>query len=178
MVVPTSAEQETPAEPGVRIVRDEEGVFYGFQDADTGRFISRQDALGRLVYSIEQGALLDSFGNTAGVGSIALPNRGVQVTYANVTADYMPLTTDPLTYTPESNQEIVERVIFVNQDGTLSTLQTSYGLGTMYDPNLTGGRWRRGASQALGLDESERLPTADLERAVIYREFELKTIST
>jgi hypothetical protein len=178
MVLPTTPEQTAEEQPGVRILRSEDGVFYGFQDPVNGQFISRADALSRLTYSVEQGALQDSFGNTAGVGSVALPGRGVTVTYATAEAEYLPMQVDPTTFKPESNQEIVERVIFTDQDGNLVTLETSYGLGNDYNPHATGGRWRRGASQALGLDEGERLPTADLERAVIYKEFIVKTTSS
>lgn len=178
MVLPTNPEQPPEPAPGVRVVRSEDGTFRGFQDPANGQFISRSAALDRLTYSVEQGALVDSFGNTAGVGSIAIPGRGIQVTYKTAEADYARLDTNPATFKPETNQEIVERVVFTDQDGHLVTLETSYGLGQDYNPKQTGGRWRRGAAQALGVDEGTRLPTADLERAVIYKEFIVKTIST
>jgi hypothetical protein len=177
MVVPVLPLEPEAERPGVWVARDSAGVFIGFRDPSTGQFISRQDALPRLTYSIELGELQDSLGNTAGVGSIGLPGRGVRVTYATTETvqDLVPLETNPATYAPKSNQEIVERVIFTDSDGNLITLETSWGAGTKYDSHLYGGRWRRGAAEALGLEEGTRLPTADLERAVLYREFIIRT---
>jgi hypothetical protein len=173
---PIGDDEITPGR--VRIVRNSIGKFIGFQDPDEGgRFISRQAALGRLTYNDTQSMLEDSFGQYAGVGAIGLPGRGVSVGYTKKAATYNPLGVDPLRFTPASNQEVIERVVFVNKEGKLITLETSYGLGKRYSSNKSGGRWRQAATEALGVKEGERLPTADLQRAVVYKEYIIKTIS-
>lgn len=161
----------------VRVVRDSGGRFIGFQDPDAGgRFITRDEAASRLRFSVEEGALVDSFGAPVGVGGITLPRRGVEVGYKLRSASYKPLDTEPARFKPGANQELIERVYFTKADGSLVSLETSYGLGRDYDPHRTGGRWRQAASEALGLKEGQRLPTRDLQRAVIMKEFIVKTI--
>jgi hypothetical protein len=173
MVLP----QDQEGQARVRAVRNREGRFIGFQDPDQGgRFITRQEALSRLSFSVERGEVLDSFGNGVGVGAVKLPGRGVDVTYQTRAAEYKPMTVDPARFTPNPNQEIVERNVFMTKDGKLVTSETSWGLGKKYDPAKYGGRWRQSASDALGLDKAKRLPTRDLERAVLMREFIVKTI--
>ena len=57
----------SPDEEGLRVraVRDQDGKLVGFQYPDQGgRFISRQDAIERMRYSIEAGEIQDSFGNS------------------------------------------------------------------------------------------------------------------
>lgn len=161
----------------VRVVRDSEGKVIGFQDPDRGnRFISRADAIRRLEYSVERGAILDSFGNPVGVGALHTPGSGYSVTYATKEATYTPIGVSPLEFRPNANQEVIERTVFVAQDGSLVATETSYGIGRPYDPHKFGGRWRRAASEALGLGANERLPTADLQRAVAWQEYQVKTI--
>jgi hypothetical protein len=162
--------------PRVRVVRDSSGRVIGFQDPDQGsRFISRADALDRLRYNIEKAQVEDSFGNGVGVGALSIPGRGVTVGYKNGEAVYTPLEGDPSTFKPDPNQEIIERTIFIDKDGNLVTVEISYGYGNGYDPAKYGGKWRYEASQALGLEEGERLPTSDLQRAVAGQEFTIKT---
>ena len=168
---------EEPVGPQVRVVRSSDGRFIGFQDPALGsRFISRAEALGRLTFSVETSDLVDSFDNHVGVGSIRMPSSGIEIGYKIRTVTDLPLTSDPSIFNPDPNQQIVERVVFVKSDGTLTTMETSYKLGQAYDPASTGGRWRQSASEALGLKEGERLPTADLQRAVVLKEFFVRTI--
>lgn len=162
--------------PGVRINRDDKGRFRGFTDAASGRFISRTEAVQRLTFSVEGSDLVDTFGEHVGVGSIKIPASGIEIAYKVRTTTDKQLTVDPSTFKPEPNQQIVERVVFAGADGRLHTMETSYRLGRQYDPSLTGGRWRQAASEALGLKQGERLPTADLQRAVIMKEFIIRTI--
>ena len=167
-----------PRDLRVRIVRDRQGRVVGFQDPDKRSiFISRKDAIPRLRHSIERNRIEDSFGNEVGVGALGLPGRGIDVAFKAKMASYKPLPTDPRTYNPKPNQEIVERTTFITREGKLVTSETSYGLGEKYDPSKTGGRWRRAASKAVGAGEGKRLPTSDLQRAVAHREFIIKDIS-
>ncbi len=162
----------------VRVVRNRTtGALVGFQDPGTGRFLSRTDAIARLQYSPERGQVEDSFANPVGVGSLGIPARGQHVTFKVKEADYQRLSVDVNTFKPSSNQEIVERTVLVTKEGKLVTSETSYGLGQKYQEGKYGGRWRQEASEALGTDKKARLPTKDLERAVAYREFIVKTIS-
>jgi len=162
----------------VRIVRDRKGRVVGYQDPDqASRFISRADAIPRLRINKDTRQVEDSFGNRVGVGALGLPGRGVELTYKTKTAAYTPLAADPRTYNPKPNEEILERTTFATKEGKLVTSETSYGLGEKYDPSKTGGRWRRDASKALGVPEGGRLPTRDLSRAVLNKEFIIKRIS-
>lgn len=162
----------------VRVVRDKSGRVVGFQDPDKRNiFISRADAIPRLRYSVDRQRVEDSFKNEVGVGALGLPGRGVSVAFKTKQATYQPLPTDPTTYTPRPNQEIVERTVFIDRDGKLVSSETSYGLGKKYDPTKAGGRWRRAASKAVGAGEGQRLPTRDLKRAVAHSQFLVKDIS-
>ena len=162
----------------VRIVRDRKGRVVGFQDPDKRSvFISRKDAIPRLRINQDTRQVEDSFGNRVGVGALGLPGRGIDVTYKVKMASYKPLATDPRSYNPKPNEEILERTTFATKGGRLVTSETSYGLGEKYDPSKTGGRWRRDASKALGVPEGGRLPTRDLRRAVVFKEYIIKRIS-
>jgi len=162
----------------VRIARDRKGRVVGFQDPDKRSvFITRADAVKRLRINKDTRQVEDSFGNRVGVGALGLPGRGVELVYKTKTAAYTPLGADPRTYNPKPNEEILERTTFATKEGKLVTSETSYGLGEKYDPSKTGGRWRRDASKALGVPEGGRLPTRDLQRAVLYKEYIVKRIS-
>ena len=176
MVLPTGGTGELR----VRIVRDSSGRVVGFQDPDNrNQFIARSDAVDRVRYNTEAAQIEDSFGNNVGVAALALPGRGVTVGYKNGATVYKSFQGDITGFDPQPNQEIVERVIFINQDGTLRVVNISYGYGQKYDPasKAAGGLWARGAADALGLKEGERLPTTDLKQAEVLREFIIKTSS-
>ncbi len=162
----------------VRIARDRKGRVVGFQDPDKRSvFISRADAVKRLRINPDTRQIEDSFGNRVGVGALALPGRGIELVYKTKMASFTPLAVDPRTYNPKPNEEIIERTTFATKKGRLITSETSYGLGEKYDPSKTGGRWRRDASKALGVSEGGRLPTRDLQRAVLHKEYIIKRIS-
>jgi len=161
----------------VRAVYSKTGRFVGFQDPDQGgRFISRAEATERLRYNTSIGRIVDSFDHAVGVANIALPGRGVDVAFQVRLAEYRPLGVSPAQFTPQANQELIERTFFITKEGRIVTSETSYGLGNKYNANKYGGRWRAQASRALGLPEGERLPTTDLRRAVAGKEFIVKTI--
>lgn len=162
----------------VRVVRDSSGRVVGFQDPDStprNQFISRADALDRLSYNVETAQIEDSFGNDVGVGALAIPGRGVTVAYKNGSASYKPFTGDISSFKPKPNQEIIERTIFINKDGSLTTLEISYGYGTQYDEAKYGGAWRNAAQKVLGLPEKSGVPTTDLQAAVAGKEYMIKT---
>jgi len=176
MALPDNDGELQPGELQISIARSRDGNFVGFRDPATGQFMSRAEAVPRLRYNVERGELEDSFGEFAGVGSIRMPERGVEVGYVLKVAAYKPLDTSPLNFRPAPNQELVEHIVFVDAEGKLITLETSFGLGKRYEPNLYGGRWRQAASEALGVADSKRLPTKDLERAVVQKYYSVKTI--
>jgi len=175
MVAPNPEQSELR----VQVVREREtGRFVGFRDPESGRFISRTDAMSRLNYNPQSNRIEDSFGNAVGVGALAIPGRGIRVAYRTAEALYEPVKTDPSALRPGPNQEIVERTVFITKDGRLVTSETGFGLGKRYDPSKYGGRWRQAASEALGLQPSQRIPTSDLKRAVAYHEVMVRTIRT
>lgn len=169
---------ESPSAFRVRIVRDSEGRVIGFQDPDFGnRFITRSEAINRLKYDREMGQIVDSFNSPVGVGSLAFPGRGEEVAFRTKNALYTPLGVDPTTFRPKPNQEIVERIVIIDKNGNLVRSETSYGLGNRFDPSKRGGWWRKKVSESLGLKPNERLPSADLQRAVVRRDYILKDLS-
>jgi hypothetical protein len=164
MVLP----QEGFGQLRVRVVRDSSGRVVGFQDPDKDNiFISRTDAIQRVRFNTEEGQIQDSFGNNVGVAALAYPKSGQTVAYVEKEATYIPLSGPPEGFKPASNEEIVERVTVIGADGELHTFEISYGGGQKYDPAKYGGKWRYEVSNALGQGEEERIPTEDLQRAVV-----------
>jgi hypothetical protein len=162
----------------VRIVRDPLGVVIGFQDPDAGnRFITRYEALERSSFSVERGAMIDSFGNTFQAGALATPQAGRVVTYTHVSASYVPISGNPANITPGPNQEIIERQIIITPGQKLETLEISHGRGERYVEGKHGGAWRREAGKKLGEKEGKRIPTRDLKRAIAHVEYLLKTVA-
>jgi hypothetical protein len=161
----------------VKVIRDKSGQVRGFQDPDTGQFISRKDAIARVSFDAEKAEITDSFGNPVGVGALRIPKAGVSVAFKAKQAEYKPIVVDPSSYTPGANEEIIERLVFLGTDGKLVVKDISYGLGTRYDPNKKGGAYRMRASEALGKEPGERLPTRDLDKALLSQEFMIKTIT-
>lgn len=160
----------------VRIVRDKSGNISGFQDPDDrNRFITKTEAVSRLSYDFKIESITDSFGNTMESGGLAAPLKGFDYVFTRVSVHWTPIDVPVERVVPGPNQEIVERVTFIDRDGNLIVHETSYGLGQRYDETKYGGRWRHFASQALGEDSSARLPTEDLQKAVAYKEYLLKT---
>lgn len=169
--------EEGPQPPRVRIVRDKAGKIVGYQDPDAGsRFISRADAVKRLKVSVETGNITDTFGNQAGPGSVHIPAGGITHIMRDRTVVYQGLDVPPGRFTPGPNQELVESTYFITKSGKVERVDISYGLGNDYNKNLYHGKWRAGASEALGLDPNVRLPSADLKRAVLTKQYVVKTI--
>jgi len=140
-------------------------------------FISREPAVERLVFDFKKQAIVDSYGNTVGVRHLGLPSTGRVTDYAVWSAKWMPLTTDPRRYTPSPNQELVEKVIFIDRNGKLVTSYTSYGLGGKYDRAKQGGWWVDAAKKAAGFEPGEKATTRELRRAQVHREFVIKTLT-
>lgn len=164
--------------PRVRAVRDSRGRIIGFQDPDFGnRFISRSEAINRLKYDRGLEQIVDSFGNGVGIGSIAFPSRGEEVAFKTKNAIYTPLPTTPENFRPKPNQELIERIVVIDKDGNLHRFENSYGLGKRYDQSRRGGWWRKSISDSLGIPANERIPSSDLRRAVVRKDFILKNLS-
>lgn len=174
-MLPTKYNKDNPR---VRVVKDQTGRIVGYQDPDfNNRFITRDEAIIRMKFNVETSEIIDSFGRSVGEGVFAYPLRGRTVTFVEREARYIPLTEHPLRFRPASNQEIVERVTVIGKDGKLYSFETSYGLGVKFSEHKYGGRYRQKISDALELPENERLPTSDLQRAVINVEYLVKTIN-
>jgi hypothetical protein len=183
-----------PSRGRVRIV-DFGGGRYGFQDPDAVSLYQRPDgsvftvqnpfvgnmfATQRVTYEPELGFLSDSLGNRVPIGALRMPGGGSVVDYKTVKAVWEPLGVDPRSFTPTHNQEIVERVVFLDAEGRLQTLNLSYGEGEKYDRSKTGEKWRWFATKMTGEDadpgEGNRTDTRELQKHVVVREFLVKTI--
>ncbi len=114
------------------------------------------------------------------VRSHADPGAGSVVDYKTVQAVWKPLDVDPRSFTPGSNQEIIERVVFQDAQGRMMTLNLSYGEGEKYDRSKTAEKWRYFAARASGEEadpgEGNRIETRELAKQVVLREFLVKTI--
>lgn len=185
-----TTEVYTPSRGRSRVVK-KAGRVVGYQDPDLvmkytqpdgkvtwGRnlFVSREVAVERLTYNFKINRVQDSFGRSVGVANLGLPVTGRIAEYKTMDVTWKPLTTDPRRFKPTGNQEVVERTVFVDRNGNLRLVRTSYGRGKKYDKSKYGGRWRSAASRALGLDPGERVTTAELEKAVVKREFIVKEL--
>lgn len=169
-----------------------EGRFVGFQDPDIyiertyadgtvtryrNPFVGREAGITRIHYDFDANELRDSFGNAVGVAQLAFPKAGTDIAYIQRRVRWLPYTGDITRYIPKPNEEIVERVVFVRSDGEVRMVPTKYGMGKKYDPSKTGGRWRAAASRSLGLPEDVRATTAELQKAVLHKEYLIKRIS-
>lgn len=168
---------EEPLGERVLIQRNPRTGAVLFRDPETGRFISRSSALTRVTYDFERGRIVDSFGNTIGVGAFRLPLAGAVRQTENTVQVYAKLDVDPRQFRAAANQEIIERITVVGRDGKLRTFEIDYGPGGKYDRSAHGGRWRFETSRALGLADNQRAQTTELRQAVAYREFIVRTIS-
>jgi hypothetical protein len=169
---------------------------YQFQDPDYAALMQRPDgstfvernvfignayAVEHLAYNYDLGFVADSFGTRVPLAALAFPKRGTVVEYKTLTATWKPLDKDPRQFKPNANQEIVERVIFMDGHGNLQTLDMSYGKGKKYDRSKTGEKWRYFAGRMAGEEEDpgagNRLSTRELQKNVVSREFLVKEMT-
>lgn len=166
--------EPSPGERAViRVLPDGRRQWY---DPDTGRIISRADAVRRVRFDFETGWVRDSFGRNVGVGNLRIPQGGIARVYKTVDVRYGRLVADPSRLTPGNNQEIVERVTMINRDGTLRTVETSWGLGKRYDPSQYTKRWASEAADAAGVRIGDRGAYEKMKGAVLQKEYIVKTI--
>ena len=142
----------------------------------TNLVIAREPAIDRLTFDYQSNTVVDSYGNSVGLRHLGIPSTGRVADYKVWSVKWMPMTTDPRRYIPGPNEEIVERVIFVDRDGKLIVSRTSWGRGQKYDRSKRGGWWVDKAKKAAGLEPGEKATTRELKRAQIHREFVIKTV--
>jgi hypothetical protein len=158
----------------VRVTRGSNGNLV-YQDPDNRyHFISKQEAVRRLNWDTDQGSLADSFGNKVGPGILKGSLEGGAQVYPDVIVRSFSFEGRPQSTHIGDNQELVERWWFVNADGSLSVGYHSYGRGNAYHRDEGAGSYRAGAARALGLPEDQRLPSAELKEALVFREFIIK----
>ena len=161
----------------VRAIQSNEGRRTLFQDPDQGnKFLSRADAVRRLRYDSNEQSIVDSFGTKVSPGSLQLSRSGQSFEYVKAVVVDKPTTQDPRDIQLTGNQQIVERNVIVKQDGSLVASSISSGLGEKFDEVKTGGKWAKDVSDAAGLKPGERLPTVDLKRKVLLKEYIILTI--
>ena len=133
-------------------------------------------AVPRLHYDFDSSRIRDSFGRFVGVGSIQFPEEGVWYTgLRGVNLQSLPFSARPEAFERSPGVELIERVIFVNPDGTLRPVEWSYGRGRRYDPaHHSGGFMAEGMAAAGVRREGARLTAAEyaqVQAAVLSREF-------
>lgn len=179
-----------PSQGRVRSVRTRPGVLQ-YQDPDLviertyddGRvvtirnpFIARNQAVTRVQFDFDRNRIVDSFGNVIGSAHMGIPSSGRVAERKIFDLVYRPLGQDPRQFTPKENQEVIERLVLVDRNGNVFTRETSYGLGERYDRSKRGGWYRAQTSRALGIEEGKRMSTRQLRKAVLHREFIVKTL--
>lgn len=146
-----------------------------FQDAGTGQFISTRAAVPCLTYDFERKRIVDAFHNVVGVANLRIGVSGIRIVRPRDVVTYQRILFDPRHVRVGPNQEIVERIIWVRRDGWLRMTEWSYGLGERYDRSKTARAWGGAAREALGLERDQKATTRELRKAVVLREFQLKT---
>lgn len=172
MVVPVFP-PDFPQGP-VRFARDRLGRSF-FTDPDTGRRITSDDALRRVTYDFRSGRIRDSFGHYVGMAALRLPGSGRVVTLPNMDVIYSNLIRDPRIYRVAGNEELIERLVVVERNGRLRTVNISYGLGRNYDPARSGKRWAAELASSTGVKPGRPEAYRTYKEAVLDRTFIIKT---
>lgn len=165
-----------PEEPflPVRYGRDRLGRSF-FTDPETGRRISSDDALRRVTFNFEEGRIRDSFGRFVGVAALRLPGSGRIVTLPNMDVVYSNLLRDPRIYRVAGNEELIERLVVVDRNGRMRTVNISYGLGRNYDPSRSGKRWAAELASSTGVKPGTPEAYRSYKEAMLDRSFIIKT---
>ena len=140
-------------------------------------FINRETAINRLTYDFQRNRVVDSVGVSVAAKHIKLPLAGRVVQYGVLDAKWIPLDVDPRKYIPAANEEVLERITFVDRQGNLVIEYKSYGLGKKYDRSKGGGCFVDRAKKALGREPEDKVTTKELQRAVVQRQFVLKRLT-
>ena len=134
------------------------------------------EAADRLRYDFDSARIRDSFGRFVGVGSIQFPEEGVWFSgLRGAQMQTLPFSARPEAFESSPSVELIERVIFVNRDGTLRVQEWSFGRGRKYDTAHHGGGFlREGMAAANVRREGARLTAeeyAQVQAAVVSREY-------
>jgi len=169
----------TTARPGLNVAirRDSSGVIRRYYDPDTGETLTRTDAIMRMKVDFERGTVVDSLGNPITNRELMLNRSEATRRFMNVSQSTRPLNRDVMQYQPKPNEEIIERLIVQGKDGKIHKIDISYGSGKRYSPHEKGSAFRTKISDALDLEADYRLPTSDLQRVVISKQFVVRTTS-
>lgn len=139
-----------------------------------GARISREEALGGLRFDFRRNRIVDSFGSIVGRSHLRLPGEGRVAEYFGRQATFRPLYGDPRFYRPQQGEEIIERVRFINRDGTISSVEISYGRGERYDRSRGQGKWTAAAKRASGWKPGDKVDYNALRETVLDREIMVK----
>jgi hypothetical protein len=124
----------------------------------------------RMSVDYRTGSVVDSFGNQVSMRELSLTRSEETRRFLNARQVTSPVSGDPTEFRPAGNEEVIERLIVAGKDGKVHKVDISYGAGRKFDPKAKGSAWRTKLSDALGVGGDERLPTTDLQRAVLSRE--------
>jgi len=137
------------------------------------------EAIPGLRYDFDSARIRDSFGRFVGVGSLSFPEEGVQFTgLRGAVMQSLPFSARPETFMSSPSVELIERVIFVNRDGTLRDQEWSWGRGREYDPSHHSGGFMAEGMAAAGVRRTgARLTDEEYKKvlgAVLHREYTVR----
>jgi len=139
------------------------------------------DAVERLGYDFNVQRIRDSYGRFVGTGALVFPEEGVLFTGLRGTEMFTtPFTLRPEAYEATPGTELIERVVFINRDGSLRLQESILRLGNDYDPSHhSGGFIREGMAAAGVRREGPRLTAEQYKKvlgAVIHREYLVREV--
>jgi hypothetical protein len=147
----------------------------GESEIITGASLRQEEGIARLRYDFEAKSLVDSFGNAVSQSVLRFPEEGRSVLYRNRERVYTKLDVLPQRYHVADDEELVERITYLRPDGTIVTQDLSYGRGRPFRHYTTGKKWWQAGASALGIEEgteeSRRLTTRDIERAILRTDY-------
>ncbi len=181
-----------------RVVNDYdiEGDVKGWRDPDlvlgtqTGRIVSdvverplltREQALSRLRFNVENGRVEDSVGNWVPQGALRTGPGGTLISGFNHSSLYQTaqeLGINVSRFKPAANQSVIEHIVVVDSDGNLRSVNISARQGIGYKRADTASKWGAQMRDALGVKSGERINYRALSDAVVLREFLVVTHET
>jgi len=163
----------TTAREGLRVSirRTEKGRIARYHDPDTGKPLTKSEAIRRMTFDEKRGVMTDSFGATFYEGEARLIRNKETPGLLNVRQVSAPLNKVLSRYKPAPNEEIIERLVVAGSGGKVHKIDISYGQGEEWTKTGQSKAWYGKMREALDLPEGERMSTDDLHKAILSRQY-------